>query len=89
MLRDETKTVAWEGRQDITVLPKYTEVKAYAKLLGITKEYRNIMGNTKLVNSLEVGMKAHGLISFPMQLLWSLRKAILKVTFMYHTFLRL
>ena len=47
------------------------------------------MGNTKLVNSLEVGMKAHGLISFPMQLLWSLRKAILKVTFMYHTFLRL
>ena len=40
------------------------------------------MGNTKLVNSLGVGMKVRGWIVF-------LRKAILKVTFMYHTFLRL
>lgn len=36
------------------------------------------MGNTKLVNSLGVGMKAHGWISFPMELLWSLRKQYLK-----------
>lgn len=44
------------------------------------------MGNTKLVNSLGVGMKVRGWIVFPMEFLWSLRKAILKVTFMYHTF---
>ena len=47
------------------------------------------MGNTKLVNSLGVGMKVRGWIVFLMELLWSLRKATLKVIFMCHAFLRL
>lgn len=36
------------------------------------------MGNTKLVNSLGVGMKVRGWIVFPMELLWSLRKQYFK-----------
>ena len=63
------------------------------------------MGNTKLVNSLGVGMKVRGWIVFPMELLWSLRKAPMELLWslrkapmellwslrkaMYHTFLRL
>ena len=52
------------------------------------------MGNTKLVNSLGVGMKVRGWIVFPMELLWSLRKALMELLWslrkaMYHTFLRL
>ena len=39
MLRDETKTVAWESRLNVIVLQKSIEVNAFAKLLGVTKKY--------------------------------------------------